>query len=69
MKIVVRQQTQYGKTLYYPVNEAAQALARVARTETLTLAVLSEARLHFGAEIGVQKQPDPIEALCSQEAA
>ena len=42
MKITVRVRSVYGKRVVYPHCPAAKAFARIARTETLTLATLHE---------------------------
>ena len=41
----------YGKTVIYPVNKEARALAEIAGTKTLTPATLRTARDGFGAEV------------------
>jgi D-alanyl-D-alanine carboxypeptidase len=40
MEIVVRLKDVYGNTLIYPANAAAEALAEIAGTKTLTPAVM-----------------------------
>jgi hypothetical protein len=45
MKIVIREQSQYGCIVFYPVCQEAKLLARIAGTKTLTpriLALVSE---------------------------
>lgn len=63
MRIVIREQSQYGSTVFYPVCREAQLIARIAGTKTLTphtLALISEAGhtvtelLKGGAEIAYQ---------------
>lgn len=46
----------YGKTLLYPVNDAAMALARIAGTKTLEPRVLKEAKQHLGATVLVNER-------------
>ena len=46
MKIVIREQSQYGSVVFYPVCQEAEMIARIAGTKTLTphtLALISEA--------------------------
>ena len=46
----------YGRTLNYPANDAARAIARIAGTDTLTDAVLAEL-----AGIGIKVQVTPCQ--------
>ena len=40
MKFIVLAKSNYGATFYYPANEAAKVICRIAGTKTLTLRVL-----------------------------
>jgi hypothetical protein len=44
MNIEVEVKTVYGKPLYYPINDKAQMLAKIAGTETLTAHTLKLAK-------------------------
>lgn len=46
----------YGKTLLYPANTQAEALARIAGTKTLEPRVLKEAKRHLGAVVFVAER-------------
>lgn len=46
----------YGKTLMYPANQAATALARIAGSKTLGIDALKQAKLHLGAVITVESR-------------
>ena len=41
MKILVKEQSQYGITVFYPVCREARMLAKIAKTKTLTAGTLS----------------------------
>ena len=43
MRIEINRREVYGNVRYYPVNEIARALARIAGTKTLSTEVLMEA--------------------------
>ena len=44
MEIKVTAKSVYGETKFYPANHAAECLAKIAGTKTLTLRVLTDAK-------------------------
>lgn len=53
MKIIVTPRSVYGRTLYYPVNAAADALAKIAGSSTLTKEALALATVHLKMEVEI----------------
>jgi hypothetical protein len=51
MNLVIRLDRVYGRTVWYPVNAEAKALAEIAGSKTLTPAVLAIAKNKMGATI------------------
>lgn len=51
MKLIVTERTVYGRKVYGPSNQTAQALATIAGSKTLTKQVLDIAVNDFGAEV------------------
>ena len=41
MKITIERRDQYGAPVYHPIDDAAKAFARIARTKTLTPVALA----------------------------
>lgn len=61
MKLQIRTDRVYGRTVYYPVNAEAKALAEIAGSKTLTTAVLSKAQKAFGATVEmIQPKPEGL---------
>ncbi len=52
MEIKVTAKSVYGETKFYPANHAAQCLARIAGTKTLTVCALRYAK-DMGCEVNV----------------
>ena len=53
MKITIQRRDQYGAPVYHPIDDAAKAFARIARTKTLTPDALAIIRA-LGYEIEVK---------------
>jgi len=53
MKITLERRDQYGAPVYHPIDDAAKAFARIARTKTLTPDALALIRA-LGYEIEVK---------------
>ena len=53
MKITIERRDQYGAPVYHPIDDAAKAFARIARTKTLTPDALAIIRA-LGYEIEVK---------------
>jgi hypothetical protein len=53
MKAIVQVKEVYGKTMFYPANDIAKSLAKIAGTNTLTQATIVEAQ-KMGIEFEVQ---------------
>ena len=53
MRIEINRREVYGNVRYYPVNEIARALARIAGTKTLSTEVLKEAVESFSWNVNV----------------
>jgi len=51
MNVIIQKKQVYGNTVYYPVNDAAKALASIAGTATLTMRTILIARDQLGAKI------------------
>ena len=56
MRIEINRREVYGNVRYYPVNEIAKALARIAGTKTLSTEVLKEAAFSFNGEVFVTEE-------------
>jgi hypothetical protein len=53
MKITIERRDQYGAPVYHPIDDAAKAFARIAKTKTLTPDALAMIRA-LGYEIEVK---------------
>jgi hypothetical protein len=60
LQIIVTPRTVFGRKLYYPVNPAAKALAKIAGSDTLTLEVMRTARDEFKFEITTRHEDDEL---------
>ena len=56
MRIEINRREVYGNVRYYPVNEIAKALARIAGTKTFSTEVLKEAAFSFNGEVFVTEE-------------
>ena len=58
MKITIERRDQYGAPVYHPIDDAAKAFARIAKTKTLTPATLREIKaLGYLVEIQYAEYP------------
>jgi hypothetical protein len=57
MNVLVLSKVVYGRTLYYPMNREAAALAKIAGSSTLTIEALTIAKNELGAKIVEQHVP------------
>jgi hypothetical protein len=53
--IIVEPRNNYGTTVFYPVNEAAKLIAKIAGTKTLSMSVIQKAK-QLGFLIEVKQQ-------------
>lgn len=57
-EIVITPRVVFGRTLYYPVNDVAKALARIANADTLSQPILKIASGTLGMKVTVKHDED-----------
>lgn len=63
MEIKIEARSVYGTTSFYPANDAAQAIAEIAGTKTLTLHALKAASKLPGATISLTNSASQIASM------
>jgi hypothetical protein len=68
-ELIIQTREVYGNTMYYPMNEPAKALARIAGTKTLTLAALWEAQIGLGYKVTTTRAENVFNVVKIEEVA